>query len=318
MGLAIGGRMYYLQIVKNGYYSALALGQNVSYSESAPLRGEIFFQDKFSALMDSSRSGGQIAATNKDWFLLYAVPREIEDATAVASALASLLYREDLPSDLSAKGLTSAEALAKEGEIYSIIKNRDDPFEPIMSKLDEDMAEAIGRLGLVGIYTKKEKQRYYPADDLASHVLGFVGYRADERVGQYGAEGFYDDEYLKHGKSLDLSIDYNIQFVLEEKLKEAKDRLGAEGASGIVIDPKTGEIMALAVIEEFDLNNYSKVESIDIFLNDITQKIFEPGSVFKPFTLAAALDSGIISPSTKYEDAGKVKIGRYTIHNSRD
>jgi len=290
--------MFYLQILKNGYYAALARGQHSDYTDERPLRGEIFFQDKF--------SGSSSAATNKDWQFLYAVPREIEDAASVASTLESFLLDENAPLDTS----LGAE------EIYEKIKDKDDSYEVIASRIDEDIARAIKDLDIHGIYIKGEKLRYYPQDMLASHVIGFVGYRGSERVGQYGVEGFYDDGYLEAGKSLELSIDYNIQFVLAEKLREAASGLQAEGASGIVIDPTTGEIIALVVIEEFDLNRYWQVESIDIFLNDISQKIFEPGSIFKPFTMAAAINEKVVSPSTKYEDKGKITIGKYTIRNS--
>jgi len=183
----------------------------------------------------------------------------------------------------------------------------------------------------------KKKLRYYPAEDLASHSIGFVGYRGSDRVGQYGMEGFYDDilrgkeviletpilstrestsKALILGEDLISSIDYNIQFMVEGKLKRAKEYLDAEGASAIVMDPKTGEIIALATIDSFNPNKYSEVENIDIFLNDAVQKMFEPGSIFKPFTAAAAIDAGRISPTTRYTDTGAITIGKYTIRNS--
>ena len=298
IAISMAGRIFYLQVVKGGYYAAIARGQHAE-QDDAILRGEIFFKDNFNASSGFARA----AATNKDWFLLYAVPSEIEDAERAASRIASLLYS------------ANTRDLKKE-ELYKKFKDRDDPYVPIKNRLEEHVVNGVKELGIAGIYLTKEKLRYYPAGDLASHVIGFLGYREDERVGQYGVEGFYDREYLKKGKSLLLSIDYNIQFALHEILKDAKDNLNAEGASGIVIDPKTGEIMALVVIDEFNLNSYSEVDDIDIFLNDITQKIFEPGSIFKPFTMAAALDSNRVSPSSTYEDKGKVKISGYTIRNS--
>jgi len=297
--------MFYLQVIKGGYYSALARGQHARYVDLDIPRGEIFFQNKFNSPIGSGKTEASIAATNKDWFLLYAVPREIEDSETVAFTLASFLIDKGFPEDSIG-----------EDKIYNRIKDENDPYEPIINKLDENIAKSVEDLGISGIYTKKEKLRYYPAEDLAGHILGFLGYRGDERVGQYGVEGFYDDGYLRQGKSLDLSIDYNIQFILSEKLRKLMDGLEAEGASAIVMDPKTGEIIALVILDEFNPNNYSSVENIDAFLNDATQKIFEPGSVFKPFTLAAALDSNLILPSTVYEDKGEVRIGGHTIHNS--
>lgn len=298
-GLGITVRIFYIQIVKNGYYSALARGQHADYVQYAPPRGSIFFQDKF-----NKEVGLYLAATNKDWPLLYAVPKEIDDPIFAASAIASVLYEE------------GALSLGEEN-IYQRIKDKDDPYEPIARKIENNKVDEIKALELKGIYTKAENLRNYPQGDLASHVLGFVGYRGSERVGQYGAEGFYD-EFLTRGEDLILSVDYNIQFMLERILKEAKDKLSAESASAIIIDPKNGEILALAAVDSFDPNSYSEVDNIDIFLNDAVQKIFEPGSIFKPFTAAAALNEGAVSPNTEYEDRGYVKIGAYTIRNANE
>ncbi len=304
-GLGITVRIFYIQIVKNGYYSALARGQYVDYAEYTPPRGNIFFQDKFSALAGGAEAGLYLAATNKDWPLLYAVPKEIDDPTLAASAIASILYEEE------------ARALG-EKNIYQRISDKDDPYEPIARKIENGKVDAIKALELKGIYVKDENLRHYPQGDLAAHALGFVGYRGNERVGQYGVEGFYDEALRGGGKDLILSMDYNIQFMLERILKDAKDKLSAEGASAIIIDPKNGEVLALAAVNSFDPNNYSEVDNIDIFLNDVVQKIFEPGSIFKPFTAAAALNEGAVSPNTEYEDKGYVKIGAYTIRNANE
>jgi len=327
-GLGITARIFYIQVIKGGYYSALARGQHADYKELTPPRGDIFLQDRF-----NSDSGLFLAATNKDWPMLYAVPKEIEDPALTARELASVLYGEEVGSDLSTEALRVWEE-----ELYQRINSEDDPYEPIAHKLDEDVASYIEALGLKGVYIKGEQMRYYPAGDLASHILGFVGYRGNERVGQYGVESFYEDilrgskgvsqipflrgsaspggDFFAPGEDIVLSIDYNIQFMLEKILREAKENLEAEGASALVIDPKTGAVMALAVIDSFDPNNYSEVENIDIFLNGAVQKIFEPGSVFKPFTASAALNEGVITPTTKYNDTGSVTIGKYTIRNS--
>jgi len=320
-GLGITARIFYIQIVKGGYYSALARGQHVDYVELTPPRGNIFLQDRF-----NSDNGLFLAATNKDWPMLYTVPKEIEDPAFTARELVSVLYDEEARPEAEEK-------------LYRRINDEDDPYEPIAHKLDEEVASYIDSLDLKGVYIKGEKMRHYPAGDLASHILGFVGYRGNERVGQYGAEGFYDDilrgrkgtsqtpflrggtspggDFFEPGGDIVLSVDYNIQFMLEKILREAKENLEADGASALVIDPKSGAVMALAVIDSFDPNNYSKVENIDIYLNSAVQKIFEPGSIFKPFTAAAALNEGVITPTTQYNDTGSVTIGKYTIRNSK-
>ena len=345
--MGIAGRMFYLQIIKGDYYAALARGQHTEYIERDPPRGNIFFEDKFAASApetDTMKSGpataGQdglfVAATNKEWPLLYAVPREITDARAVASQLAPLLYRA-LSSSYNDE-LDSEDAVSQlEESVYQRLGNKEDSYEPLAHKLEKEIAEEIEALDLEGIYTAKELLRYYPAKELGARMLGFVGYEENERVGQYGVEGFYEDflrgtkgvseipllsfrgerkELTRPGDDLLLSIDYNIQFMLEEKLKDVKEKFEAEGASAIVMDPKTGELIAIAQADSFDPNRYWQVETLDIFLNDAVQKMFEPGSVMKPFTMAAALDQGLLSPTTEYTDKGYVRVGAYTIKNS--
>lgn len=303
-GLGITVRVFYIQIIKGGYYGALVQGQHADYAEHALPRGNIFFQDKF-----DKDDGLYLAATNKEWPLLYAVPSKIGDADLAASLLSDVLF----------------DGEARDGaykELNQKISNKDDPYELIARKLSDDAIQKIKPLDLEGIYIKKEKLRHYPQGELAAHVLGFVGYKEEKRVGQYGVEGFYDDMLAGgnglEAKDLVLSLDYNIQLMIERILSDAKENLEAEGASAIVIDPKSGEVLALVVLDSFDSNNYSQVSDIDIFLNDTTQKIFEPGSIFKPFTAAAALNEGAINPNSEYEDKGYVKIGAYTIRNANE
>jgi len=334
LGAAIVGRMFYLQITKGGYYAALAKGQQVDYVDAEPPRGNIFFQDKF------NENKVFLAATNKEWPLLYVVPNEVINPRAVASQLVPFLISGTSSSSGSESSSSSNSKFSnREEDLFNRFNDREDPYEFVARKLTEEKVEEIMSLELEGVYTKGEKLRHYSAGPLSSHVLGFVGYRGNERVGQYGIEGYYDDllrgktevsevSFLPRfggfnasaprGKDLVLSIDYNIQFMLEDKLRAVKERLAAESASAVVVDPKTGEILALGMTESFDPGNYSQVETIDIYLNDITQKIFEPGSIFKPFTAAVALNEGKILPNTTYVDKGLIRVGGYTIRNSNN
>lgn len=314
IGTGIIARLFYIQVLQGGHYAALARGQQASYDDIDPRRGRIFLLDKFVQNEDNL----VLAATQKDSFLLYAVPKEIKDLDMAIEKLKSFL---------------------PEAELRTKLEKADDPYEPIAQKLTDEEAEAVSAFDIEGIYTRKENLRSYPINDLASHTLGFVGYSGDDRVGQYGVEAFYDDilrgkkgvikipffglsgemnDVYTNGRDLILTIDYNIQFMLKEKLKEVRDKFGAEGASAVVMDPETGEIIALAAADSFDPNNYSKAESIDLFLNDAMQKTFEPGSIFKPFTMAAALDTGVVSPITEYIDKGYVIVRDRTIKNANE
>ncbi len=212
------------------------------------------------------------------------------------------------------------------------------------SKLDDETAQKISQLNLAGVYLQDENWRWYPQGTLASHVLGFIGLKDEEKIGQYGLEqyyqqelagqsgflksqkdalgywllmGDYDLETAQDGAKLYLTLDQNIQYIVEQKTKEVVEKWGAAGACAIVMEPKTGAVRAMISLPNFDPNNYKDVSSISTFLNSCTQEVYEPGSVFKPVVVAAGLDTGKISPQTTYVDQGLVQIGSYTIQNSQ-
>ncbi|OGZ58583.1 MAG: hypothetical protein A3B96_04035 [Candidatus Spechtbacteria bacterium RIFCSPHIGHO2_02_FULL_43_15b] len=359
-GAGISARLFYLQVLSGGYYAALAKGQHTNFVNSISLRGDIFFQDKFSEGGDTP--GLFLAATNKDIFALYASSEKISNSEEVVEKISPILHEyylyrdpkygeENLSSgiasmsDDSASGGDNSVSEEKTApvsfedvrrELKDKMNKEDDAYRKVAGRLDDSAINEIKELDIAGLDIRKEKVRYYPGGDLGAHLLGFLGFSEYERVGQYGLEGFYDDllrgssneerisilpgsssvEDIKSGKDIITSIDYNIQFMIQKKLAETKERLKAKSASAVVVDPKTGEILALAAVGTFNPNYYSEVSGIDVFLNDVAQKMFEPGSVFKPITMAAGIDAGKIQPTTKYEDEGEVIIGKYTIKNS--
>lgn len=182
-------------------------------------------------------------------------------------------------------------------------------------------------------------KRFYPEGSLSSSVLGFLGFKGKDRVGQYGVEAYYEtwlsgavgtqnilDRFalgstgsnsgngLNPGSSLILTIDKNIQFFAETKLKELVTKWEASGGNIIIQDPKTGAILAMANYPAFDPNNYWEY-SLERFLNTNIQETFEPGSSFKPITMAAALETDAVGPQTQYFDSGEVQVAGYTIKN---
>ncbi len=188
---------------------------------------------------------------------------------------------------------------------------------PIKNKLSEEEVELLKNAKLPGIFITQEDGRYYPKESLGSKVIGFLGAQGN---GQYGLEEYYK-ENLKgesRGSDLILTIDYGIQYKAEQLLEAAKENLSIEGGQIIVMDPTSGKIIALSNLPNFDPNQYEEYASegnLVIFQNGATQKIFEPGSVFKPITMATALNEGLITPKTQYTDAGQVKFGGRTIYN---
>ena len=324
VGFVLIFRLFTLQVLKYDFYKGLAISQHQTHQILFPQRGEIFIKDRFYGKDPSSQLFP--LAVNRKWSMVYAVPKNIENREEVIEILAPLLELDE-------------EVLRQ--KIYK----RNDPYEPLKRKLSSEVADKIKELDIDGIGLTLENWRYYPADSLASHVIGFVGFVEDERIGQYGIEGYYnkklggetgflegekdtqgrllaiDKRYLQpaeDGSDLVLTIDPNIQFFIEEILKEAAERLEVEGGTIIVINPQTGAIKALASWPTFNLNEYSKVEDINIFLNPAVHSLFEPGSIFKPITMSIALDKKLITPNTTYEDKGFVKVGGYTISNSDD
>jgi len=305
--MIIIGRLYFLQVLKGDYYRALAHGQQKIIREVTAERGRVFFQ------------GGQFLATNKRGKFLYISPREIKDKEETAKIISEII---NLP----------------ESELLEKIE-KDNYFQLLKKRLSKEEIDSLKKLNLKGIYFGKATFRNYPQGTLASQVIGFLN---EDGQGQYGLEGYYDQilkgekklqkrlttpwRYLtslidsgpKRGLDIWLTLDYPIQFMAEKLLQQAKENFNIESGQIIVIEPQSGRILALANFPNFDPNRhqeYANAKGLDIFQNSAIQKIFEPGSVFKPITLAAALEEGKITPQTTYYDEGKVRLDGWTIYN---
>ena len=307
-GAALIGRLVYVQLLNHDFYKALAQGQQKFFGEVEGERGEIFLQDKNRNLY--------ALALNKEWQMVYASPQEIKEKEETAKALAQIL---DLEEDLVLVKLN------KEDSFFQMLKN----------KLSESEIFQLKELGLKGIHFKEVIGRYYPQEFLASSVVGFVG---GQGIGQYGLEGYYESDLRgeekfqegginawidlllsskdepKKGSDIILTIDYNIQSMAERLLKETKENLDIESGQIIVMKPSSGKILAMANLPNFNPNYYFQEEE-ENFQNRAIYWLFEPGSIFKAVTMAAALDKGIISPKTTYIDEGRVEIGNDTIYN---
>jgi len=308
-------RFYSLQFVQYDQYQALAQGQHSFFKNLIPTRGEIFMKDK---------SGAYPAAVNRETKMAYAVPSEIENPQQAAFAVAEILQMDAV-------------------ELKDKFEKTDDVYEPLKHRLTDEEISKIEDSGLKGIHLSSESYRYYPSGELAANVLGFVGWKGDSLGGRYGLESYFDEELrgmegslfqqrdafggligmnkkevtqAKDGDTLFLTIDHMVQYQTERILKNAIEKYGAEGGSIVVMEPSTGKILAMASFPTFDPNDYAKVEDIDAFRNTAVNDAYEPGSVFKSFTIAAGLDSEKIAPETTYIDTGSVSEAGYTIKNS--
>jgi len=278
-------KLFFIQIVRADFYKALAQGQSVSANgeeSQITARGKIFLKDK------------EYLAIDKKWPLVFAYPPKITKIEETAKTLSEML------------SLDEAFVLKK--------LQKDTLYSPIKSRLSNQEVEDLKKINLAGIYLESEQGRYYPQESLASQVIGFLG---AEKKGQYGLEEYYNEE-LANNSDIVLTLDYNIQFTAEKLLQKAKEDLAIEGGQIIVMEPHSGEIIALANFPNFNPNEYieyATADNLEIFQNGATQKLFEPGSIFKPITMAIGLEEGKITPQTTYIDEGVVKIGGWSITN---
>ncbi len=310
-------RLAFLQIVKGAYFRNQADDQRTQISKIQPVRGEIKITDKFT---------GQpyTVATSIEKPLVYAIPASIENPEATAKALAKIL------------GMTEEDVLAK-------FQDKDRKYVPIKKQLTEKEKKEIEAAKFSGIAFDKETLRFYPEGTFMSQLLGYVGYKDDTKTGLYGLEQAFND-YLTgrpgvlaqeksndgtwifgtrrdetpalNGDSLLLTIDKSIQFKAENILKEAVDKNLADSGSIAIMDPKTGAVLAMASYPTFDPNQYAKAEDPSVFTNLNTMGNYEPGSVFKPLTMAAAVNEGKVMATTTYTDTGELTIDDYKIKNS--
>lgn len=315
-GVVIIGRLFFLQVVSHDYYLSLAQRQHVASLDTEARRGNIYFREKDGNLLS--------AATTKAGYLLFIDPRKIKDAGNVYEKLHTIIpeiNREDFLERASKKA---------------------DPYEVIVGRLTDEDVENIVRLELSGVGLAPEEWRLYPAHELASHVLGFVGYEEDDIIGRYGIEYRYEDtlngeeDYAggqstlgraflswgrkifrtpRTGADIALTIEPQAQLFVEEKLEELFTKWRGVRAGIVVMDPQSGRILAMATRPTFDPNAYSDVESLDVFVNPFVEHVYELGSVFKPLTIASGLDLGRITAGTTYFDQGFVEINGERIEN---
>ncbi len=307
-GGIIVSRLFYLQVCQSDFYKAQARGQQNLLAETEGDRGNIYFK------------GGEILAITKNTPYLFVSPEEIKEKEKTAEALAAVINQDK-------------DSLLKKLNVSGSL------YEEVLKEMDDELVQKIKNLNLTGVYIGHKKKRYYPNDEMASQIVGFVN---EEGVGQYGLEEYYQNELSGkkktqkktfnpwnfssssseddslNGASLDLTIDYNIQFMAEKILKQGIEDYKAQGGEIIVMDPQNGGIIAMAQVPSFNPNNY-KNENYDVFQNSAIQKLFEPGSIFKPITMSAALNEGLVTPDTIFEDyKGYVQYGKDKVSNFSD
>jgi cell division protein FtsI (penicillin-binding protein 3) len=184
-------------------------------------------------------------------------------------------------------------------------------------RLLPDEVNAVNAIGELALETPGEKDRQYPQGSLAAHVLGYVG---SDGHGRVGMESFLDSRLLdptERGRPIPLSIDVRVQGALEDELASGMRAVDAVGAAGIVLDVDSGEVLALASLPSFDPNRIDANGQARMF-NRVTNEVYELGSTFKPLTVAAAIDNGVITDLGRRYPATPLHIDGFTIHDDEN
>jgi len=310
-------RLIKIQIIDHEKYKALAKEQQIKEYIIPSRRGDIFFRDH-----------SPLALSQMEYFL-YAEPKSIETVSKeIIDNLASILYLDSTDNDLKVN---------KEFLFNNFSK--DSWYVPIMHKVSIEQKKSIEELNLYGLVFKEEPSRYYPEDTMGSHLLGFVG--KDQNgipAGYFGIEGFYDSDLKGKdgriiqendafgnpiifgdltninsvpGKNIILTVDRSIQYLVETKLEKFVKQYGAKSGSVVIVNPLSGEILALANYPNFNplkpFNNDTKSEQEENnygIRNLVLSSTYEPGSVFKALTMSSAIDLKIVTPETTFIDDG--------------
>ena len=316
---AVIARFFQLTVIQHKFYASWAENEHLLSKTLIPVRGQIFVHE--------NKTGAIVpVVTNIKKDLVFAEPPDIVDKQTTAATLARLL---ELP----------------RAQILEKISDNEKKWVSLKKELSESQSLAIVALKLSGIHLQSESYRFYPEKNFASQVLGFLGFNGDTRTGRYGIEENYDrtlagsagflslEKDLKggwitsvnrdveaavDGADIVLTLDRAIQFKAEEILKDTVEQHKADGGSLIVLEPKTGKVLAMASFPNFDPNTFNQVEDVGVFRNRAITDTYEPGSVFKPMTMSAAIDTGAVTPDTTFEDTGVVELAGYQIHNANN
>lgn len=301
-------RLVYLQTFQHETLSRRARVQQQDAIETSPMRGLVL-----------DRQGRELARS-VDTESFFAVPSEIEDAEQAAARLSPLV------------GVERAALTARLRE--GVEKNR--KFVWIARKLDTEQAAKVEALKLTGVYSLKEPKRFYPNGQLASHVLGFVGL---DEVGLGGVEQVYNERIQgeagklfvetdakrrpyssleiepRPGQAVVLTIDQMVQYRTEQALVAAVQNAHAKSGTAIVLDPHTGEILALANAPAFDPND-ARAAAAECRTNPALQNIYEPGSTFKVVAYSGAIEEGLVRPEDRIDcQMGSINVAGRIVHD---
>lgn len=313
LALLCVARLYYLQVMRGSAY-ALRAQDEFSVPDSLFDRGTIYF---------TTKDGAHIAAATTEDGTSLALNPERLPATSTAAIYQKL--NAFVP-------LSLADFLVKAGET-------NEQYVPLASHLSTTTGTAIAQLGLPGVIVSTDRWRYYPGGPLASQTLGFVAFdNGNTLAGRYGLERQYESTLARDSGNVyanffvqlfagakqqiagqaqgDIvtTIEPSVQSELEREVAAYIDTWHPTLAGGIIMDPQTGAIIAMGSEPDFDPNNFVGADP-STFKNPLVSNVYEMGSIIKPLTMAAGLDSGAITATTTYYDQGCIYRSDYPICN---
>lgn len=308
-------RAFYIQVVKHTHYTSVADSQYVTKARNTFDRGTVLLSHR----LGEPVLGAELITT----YRIAIDPTVIVDAPGLYDTLS--LYME----------------LDKQDFLSKAAKTKD-PYEEIAKDIPEDVIVALRAKKLTGVSFVKDSKRAYPQNEIGAKVFGFVGNDGSRIRGQYGLERYYDDVLARKGNErsinffaelftdiektiisnndqdegdLLLTIDAEVQRALYSLLVETKNTWGSDIIGGIIMDPKTGAIIAMDALPSFDPNQYSGVKNQSFFSNQLVSGVYEMGSIIKPITVAAALDVDAVNLTTTYNDTGFRDLNGYKVRN---
>jgi cell division protein FtsI (penicillin-binding protein 3) len=313
----IVGKLFWLQVMRHKEFVDKAEKQQQHTFEVAPRRGVLYDRNlrelAMTVLADS----------------YYAVPSEIEDKAATARALAKVIH--------DGAGDGWVDPWTSEAQILSRL-NASRGFAWIARRLDPATATKVKALNLKGVYPQKEFQRFYPDNEIAAQVLGYVGVddnglggmeqKFDGRLHGQPGRMYAAMDARRHvlgsterepepGETLVLTLDENIQFLAERALGQAMERTKADNGTVVIQDVHTGQILALAIRPTFNPNDFRHTTP-ELLRDHAVSDVYEPGSTFKLVTYASALDQHIVTPDDKIDcQGGAITFNGRTIHDDK-
>ena len=309
--LAIGIKLFYMQVIKHDYYKAAAYEDQFKQYEIPAERGAIYAHDGDNKVP---------LVLNQDTYTLFADPKFINNI-------------EDIAKKVVAQIGGNEKDYAKKMQVqtrYTVLKKR----------INKQQKEKIESLDVKGLGIRTEPVRTYPQGSLAAQILGFVN---DEGKGNYGVEQALNDALkgengelkaitdaqgvplvstgsdvlreAKQGQEITLTIDINIQRQIEQLLKPHLESVRAASGSVIVMDPYTGAIKAMANYPTYNPTKFYEVKDASLFTNPAVSSPLEVGSIMKTLTIAAGLNEGVVRPDTTFYDPAAITLDGHTIKN---